>query len=66
MIEKFARWRKKYTLTLLCWMGGTALAFYTGATLLQYTAFVGTLLTAFGAADLADKDKLGFLRTNES
>ena len=62
MIEKFSRWRKKYTLTLLCWAAGTGLAFYAGATLLQYTAFCAMLLGSFGVADLVDKEKVGFLQ----
>ncbi len=57
VFDKINRWRKKYTFTLLCWVAGTVLAFYTGATLVQYTAFCGTLLAMFGTADLIDKGK---------
>jgi hypothetical protein len=49
------RFRKKYTLTLLLWASGTALAFYGGAGMGEYTAFATLLLSAFGAADLVDK-----------
>ena len=62
MIEKTGRWRKKYALTLLCWAGGTVLAFYTKADLITYTAFCGTLLATFGIADLVDKEKIGFVQ----
>ena len=62
MLDAINRWRKKYTLTLLLWVSGTALAFYTDATLLQYTAFATLLLTSFGVQDLVDKEKVGFLQ----
>lgn len=49
------RFRKKYTLALMLFFAGTSLAFYTHATLGQYTAFAGILLGVFGGADLIDK-----------
>lgn len=54
MIETKSRFRKKYSLALLLFFAGTALAFYTSATLTQYSFFAGTLLAIFGAADLVD------------
>ena len=56
------RFRKKYSLTLLCWTAGTALAFYTKADLVSYTAFCGTLLAMFGTADLIDEGRIGFFK----
>lgn len=47
--------RKKFTLTLLIWAAGTALAFQTTATLGAYSAFAAMLLAGFAAADLVDK-----------
>ena len=55
MVETLARFRKKYTLTLLLWASGTGLAFYTSEGLGTYTAFATLLLSVFGAADLVDK-----------
>lgn len=55
MIDTVARFRKKYTLALLLFGVGSALAFVNGATLGEYTLFAGTLLAIFGSADLADK-----------
>ena len=55
MIDAVARFRKKYTLALLLYVAGTALAFYTNASLGTYTVFAGTLLAIFGSADLVDK-----------
>ncbi len=55
MNDAVARFRKKYTLALLLFVAGTALAFYTHATLGAYTMFTGTLLAIFGTADLVDK-----------
>ncbi len=47
--------RKKFTLTLLLYVSGTALAFQSGAGLGEYTAYAIMLLATFGAADLVDK-----------
>ena len=55
MVDTIARFRKKYTLTLLIWASGTGLAFYMGESLGAYTAFATLLLSVFGAADLVDK-----------
>ena len=55
MIDATSKFRKKYTLALLLYVAGTALAFYTDATLTAYTFFAGTLLAIFGSADLIDK-----------
>ena len=49
------RFRKKYALTLLIWVSGTALAFTSSAALGEYTAFSVILLGVFGASDLVDK-----------
>ncbi len=50
-----SKFRKKYTLALLLWASGTALAFTVETTLGEYTAFAALLLSAFAAADLVDK-----------
>ena len=50
-----AMFRKKFTLTLLLWVSGTALAFHTHADLGSYTAYATLLLAIFGASDLVDK-----------
>ena len=55
MINTLARFRKKYTLAILLYVSGTALAFYSGSGLGEYTIFAGTLLAIFGGADLVDK-----------
>ena len=55
MLETVSRFRKKYTLAILLFIAGTALAFKTGAELGEYTVFAGTLLAIFGGADLVDK-----------
>jgi len=55
MINAIAQFRKKYTLALLLWLAGSVLAFKSGATLVEYTMFTGTLLTIFGVADVAEK-----------
>ena len=47
--------RKKFILTLLLWATGTALAFYVGSSLGEYTAYATILLAGFAAADLVDK-----------
>jgi len=47
--------RKKFSLTLLLWASGTALAFHTNSDLGSYTAYATLLLGIFGAADLVDK-----------
>ncbi len=52
------RWRKKYTLTILCWAAGSALAFYTNADLGPYAYFCRALPAMFGASDLVDKGKI--------
>ncbi len=57
MIDTIQSFRKKYTLALLIFFVGSILAFRSGASLGEYTAFTGVLLTIFGAADLVDKDK---------
>jgi len=62
MADTFSRFRKKYTLALLCWAAGSALAFYTKTDLTAYTIFSGTLLAIFGSADLIDKEKVGFIK----
>lgn len=54
MTDTPARFRKKYALALMLFVAGTVLAFYTHATLTQYTFFAGTLLAIFGTADLID------------
>lgn len=59
MTETVARFRKKYSLAVMLFFAGTGLAFYTAATLTQYSFFAGTLLAIFGAADLVDKGKVG-------
>ena len=66
MADSQYRWRKKYTLTILCWLAGSALAFYTDASLLQYTAFTTVLLSVFGASDLVDKGKIKQLTNGNS
>jgi len=55
MFDAIARFRKKYTLALLLFFAGTALAFYTSATLTEYTIFSGTILAIFGGADVLEK-----------
>ena len=55
MIETIGRFRKKYTLALLLFAAGTALALYTKATLTEYTVFAATLLGIFGTQDVFDK-----------
>ncbi len=55
MIDAMARFIKKFTLTLLIFVGGTALAFHSGASLLEYTTFATILLAIFGTQDLVDK-----------
>lgn len=55
MVDTIARWRKKYTLTLLIFAAGTTLAFVQGESLGAYTAFATLILGVFGAADLVDK-----------
>jgi len=55
MMEAISQWRKKYTLALMLYVSGTVLAFYTDATLTQYSVFAGVLLAVFGTADLVDK-----------
>jgi len=52
------RFRKKYTLALLLWASGTALAFHISADMISYTAFAALLLSIFGVADLIDKNKI--------
>lgn len=47
--------RKKFTVTLLLFVAGTALAYVMKATLPEYTMFATLLLGTFGAADLVDK-----------
>ena len=55
MIDTISKFRKKYTLALLLFFAGTGLAFYTQASLTEYTVFSGVLLAIFGSADLVDK-----------
>ena len=55
MINGALRFRKKYSLALLLFFAGTGLAFYTHATLTEYTFFSGVLLAIFCTADLVDK-----------
>ena len=55
MVEMISKFRKKYTLAILLWASGTAIALITQATLGEYTMFAGTVLTLFGAGDLVDK-----------
>jgi len=50
-----SRFRKKYTLTLLIFVVGSALALKAGSSLGEYTAFSVMLLGVFGAQDLVDK-----------
>jgi len=55
MVDTISRWRKKYTLTLLIFAAGSALAFKLGSSLGEYTAFATLLLGVFGTQDLVDK-----------
>ena len=55
MIDTISKFRKKYSLALMLFFAGTALAFYTHATLFEYTGFSAVLLAIFGTADLVDK-----------
>ena len=55
MIETVARFKKKYTLALLLFVAGSALAFQSGASLTEYTIFTATVLSIFGISDVADK-----------
>ena len=55
MIETVARFRKKYTLALLLFVAGTALAFVMDSTLTEYTVFAGVLIGIFGTQDVMDK-----------
>jgi hypothetical protein len=47
--------RKKFTLTLLLWASGTALAFTMKSDLGAYTMFATLLLGVFGTQDVVDK-----------
>lgn len=59
MVDQIAsRFRKKYALTLLLFLGGTFIAIDTGATLQSYTVFASALLAIFGTQDLVDKGKV--------
>lgn len=49
------RFRKKYSLAVALFIGGTTLAFHAGSTLAEYTAFAALLLAVFGASDVGDK-----------
>jgi hypothetical protein len=49
------RFRKKFTLALLLWASGTALAFTMQTGLGEYTAFATLLLGVFGTQDVVDK-----------
>ena len=49
------RFKKKYTLALLFWVSGTALAFKVESGLGEYTAFTAIVLGLFKVADVADK-----------
>ena len=62
MINVIEKFRKKYTLTLLIFVAGSALAIYTKASLTDYTWFAGTLLAIFGTQDLTDKGAFERLR----
>jgi hypothetical protein len=55
LIETVARFRKKYTLALLLFVAGTALAFVMDSTLTEYTVFAGVLIGIFGTQDVMDK-----------
>ena len=55
MIEAISKFRKKYTLALLCWASGTGFAFYSTTTMTEYTYFVVALLGLFASADVAEK-----------
>lgn len=55
MINAISQFRKKYTLTLLIFFAGSALAFISSSSLGEYTTFAGVLLAVFGGADLVDK-----------
>jgi hypothetical protein len=55
MVNSIARWRKKYTLTLLIFVFGSALSWKLGSSLGEYTAFATLLLGVFGTQDLVDK-----------
>ena len=52
MIKQF---KKKFTLALLFWGSGTALAFTVDSSLGEYTAFSAIVLGLFKASDVADK-----------
>lgn len=53
--NSIARFRKKYTLTLLIFATGSVHAFWFAWSAGEYTAFVSLLLGLFGSADLVDK-----------
>lgn len=55
IVDTISRFRKKYTLALLCWASGTGFAFYNAATMTEYTYFVVALLGLFASADVAEK-----------
>lgn len=59
LVDRIAsRFRKKYTLTLLLFAAGTAIAWETGATIEAYGGFALILLGTFGVQDLVDKGKI--------
>ena len=58
MMRAVARFRKKYTLTVLLFVAGTAQAFLFEWSAGEYTAYASLLLAIFGVADLADKKVL--------
>ena len=55
MVETVARFRKKYTLTLLLFAGGMFHSFHFAWDAGNFITFATLLLSAFGAADLVDK-----------
>lgn len=55
MVNTIARFRKKYTLTLLLLAVGGVHSFYFAWEAGSVIAFATLLLSAFGAADLVDK-----------
>lgn len=57
MAETLARFRKKYTMSMLMLAAGTTHAFVYSWSAGEYTTFCALLLAIFGGADLIDKNK---------
>lgn len=58
MLDTVSRFKKKYTLTLLCFFGGTGLAYMNNWVASDYMWFCISLLGIFGPLDLVDKEKI--------